>query len=176
MGQTPAEYWQNNQSLQNITPAGIEFPEIGLPAAVKEACTGSVFEFGCGYGRLAGFFDPDWYYGYDINPAAIEAARKRNPAHSFGSEMRGAYTFLAYTVLLHVPDDEIEAVIEAAKADYQRIVIGEIMGREWRRPGNPPVFNRGAEEYVQMVDWQHRIIKVSYPRYGCDLDLMVFDK
>lgn len=172
---TPTEYWQQNDTLQNITPAGIEWPEIGLPEALRKACTGSVFEFGCGYGRLAGVFSPSLYVGYDINQAAIEAARKRNPEHQFGFELADADTFLAYTVLLHVPDDEIEDVIEAAKDGCKRIVIGEIMGREWRRPGNPPVFNRDAQEYADLIGWDYTTIKVPYPRYGCDLDLMVFN-
>jgi SAM-dependent methyltransferase len=173
---TPAEYWQQNDTLQHITPAGIEWPEVELPDALRKACTGSVFEFGCGYGRLAGVFSPTKYVGFDINPAALKEAHKRRPDHVFGSEWVDADTFLAYTVLLHVPDDEIGGILDAAKSQYKRIVIGEIMGRQWRRPGNPPVFNRDAQEYADLIGWDCAVIKVSYPRYGCDLDLMVFNR
>ena len=79
-------------------------------------------------------------------------------------------------MLLHVPDDEIESIIKQAKRNYSRIVIGEIMGREWRRPGNPPVFNRNKEDYLDLVGWKCTILLVKYPRYGCDLDLMIFDR
>lgn len=176
MHQSPAEYWQSNDTLQHITPPGDEWPEVGLRDSLLKACSGSVFEFGCGYGRLAQFFDSDRYAGFDINCHAVEKAQKNLPGHKFGFEWVPAHTFLAYTVLLHVPDDEIEDVIKTAKSGYNRIVIGEIMGREWRRPGNPPVFNRDRQEYADLVGWKYQVIPVKYPRYGCDLDLMVFDR
>jgi hypothetical protein len=74
-----------------------------------------------------------------------------------------------------VPDYEIENVISLAK-QYKRIVIGEIMGRQWRRPGNPPVFNRELSEYADMIQRPYEVINVQYPRYGCDLTLAVFDE
>jgi len=172
MPQSPAEYWQSNRDLVHITPPGVRFPEQNLFAALQEAVTGSVFEFGCGDGRLSSAFSPDAYTGYDINPSALEAARKANPRHDYTGEWVEADTFLAYTVLLHLPDDKITAVIEKAKA-YKHIVIGEIMGRQWRRPGNPPVFNRDLAEYVEMIGRPHKVIEVPYPRYGCNLELLV---
>lgn len=176
MTQSPAEYWQSNKQLLHITPPGEEFPEINLPAALAQACIGTVFEFGCGYGRLAQFFSHTRYIGFDINQHAINKACENYPRHIFGNQWVQADTFLAYTVLLHIPDDEIESVINRAKLNYSRIVIGEIMGREWRRPGNPPVFNRDRQDYVDLINWKYHVISVGYPRYGCDLDLMVFDR
>ena len=132
-----------------------------------------MFEFGCGDGRLSPAFDPDLYVGYDINPTALAAARKANPAHRYITDWAPADTFLAHTVLLHVPDDELPAVIGRAQG-YLRIVIGEVMGRSWRRPGNPPAFNREAAEYVEMVGREAETILVPYPRYGCDLTMLVF--
>ena len=77
------------------------------------ACgTGTVVEFGCGDGRLAEFFDPQKYYGWDINPAAIDAARQGQPRHTFGYQPREADIALAYTVLLHVPDPQLPAVVD----------------------------------------------------------------
>jgi SAM-dependent methyltransferase len=169
---TPAQYWRCNSTLQHITPPGVRFPEVDLFPALQSAITGTVFEFGCGDGRLSPAFDPDKYIGYDINPSAIKAARLNNPAYDYVDEWLSADTFLAYTVLLHVPDDEIQAVIDRAKT-YKRIVIGEIMGRQWRRPGNPPVFNRDLTEYTDMIGRPCDIIRVPYPRYGCDLSLLV---
>lgn len=169
---TPAEYWQANRNLDHITPPGERFPEVGLFKALQEAVTGSVFEFGCGNGRLAPAFSPEAYTGFDINQHAIDAARIANPDYTFGSQWIEADTVLAYTVLLHIPDHEIEAVIDQFKA-YKHVVIGEIMGRQWRRPGNPPVFNRDLEEYAAMLGREYTVIRVPYPRYGCDLELIV---
>lgn len=166
------DYWENNSSLAHITPPNERFPEIGLLPILSRVGKGKVFEFGCGDGRLSPAFDN--YVGYDINPAALEAARRNNPSHIYVDVILPADTFLAYTVLVHVPDEEIKAVIEIAKG-YSRIVIGEITGRKWRRSGNPPVFNREVKEYEQMIGVKAEIVKVPYPRYRCDLDLMVFD-
>lgn len=169
---TAAEYWQNNKNLDHITPPGERFPEVGLFEALHKAVKGTVCEFGCGDGRLAAAFSHDAYTGYDINQHAIDAAKKNNPAHVFGSALVLADTILAYTVLLHIPDHEIESVIKQF-LPYERIVIGEIMGRQWRRPGNPPVFNRDLSEYVEMIGRSYNRIEVAYPRYGCNLELIV---
>lgn len=169
-----AAYWRGNNTLAHITPPGERFPEIGLFPILKGVGKGTVFEFGCGDGRLSPAFDASSYIGYDINPAALDAARLNNPVHTYVDVIAPADTFLAYTVLLHVPDDEIQEVISIAK-QYKRIVIGEIMGRGWRRQGNPPVFNRYAHEYIEMIGSDPEIIDVPYPRYGCNLSLMVFD-
>lgn len=85
-----------------------------------------------------------------------------------------ADTWLAHTVLLHVPDDEIDQLL-GRTASYSRVVIGEVMGRNWRRPGDPPVFNREASEYVGMIGREVvETIAVPYPRYRCDLTMLVF--
>lgn len=167
----PAEYWQANSKLEHITPPGDRHPEQGLFPALRRAVKGSVFEFGCGDGRLAPAFSPDAYTGFDINQHAIDAARIANPDHTFGSQWVEADTVLAYTVLLHIPDHEIQPILERFD-DYERIVIGEIMARQWRRPGNPPVFNRDLGEYVEMIGRKYEVIRVPYPRYGCDLELI----
>lgn len=172
---TPEEYWKANRQLQHITPPGTIFPEVNLFDTLASVCTGKVFEFGCGYGRLAKAFHPSAYIGYDINPAALSVAKLNNPKHSFmETPWPQADTVLAHTVLLHIPDEAIQAVIDEMKA-YKRIVIGEIMGRRWRRPGNPPVFNREAAEYEAMVGVEAVRHAIPYPRYNTTLTLMVFD-
>lgn len=175
MTASPADYWRGNANLREITPKGERFPEVGLFDALCRACRGSVFEFGCGDGRLSPAFDPDLYVGYDINPAAITAAQAANPAHRYSAAWAEAETFLAHTVLLHVPDDEIGGVLLRAR-QYGRIVIGEVMGRKWRRAGDPPVFNREPGEYVDLVS--HALvetIEIPYPRYKCNLTMLVFE-
>lgn len=174
MSLSPTDYWRGNSRLREITPKGERFPEVGLFEALGRHCTGSVFEFGCGDGRLSPTFPADRYVGFDINPHAIAAARVANPAHRYVTDWERADTWLAHTVLLHVPDDEIGAVIDRAK-QYPRIVIGEVMGRKWRRAGDPPVFNREAHEYVEMVGRDCETVLIPYPRYGCDLHLLVFE-
>lgn len=169
-----AAYWRGNKTLAHVTPPGERFPEIGLLPILQRVVKGTVFEFGCGDGRLSPAFNPSSYIGYDINPAAIEAAKYNNPAHIYSDTPRPADTFLAYTVLLHIPDDEISDAIGIAK-QCKRIVIGEIMGRRWRRGGNPPVFNREAKEYADMIGKEPEVICIPYPRYGCDLELLIFD-
>lgn len=168
----PADYWRSNADLQHITPPGDCMPEVGLFQVLSRVCKGKVFEFGCGYGRLAPAFAQTHYVGYDINLAAIKAAEERNPNHRFTHEWEPHDTFLAHTVLLHIPDDEIESVLALSGP---RIVIGEIMGRQWRRSGNPPVFNREAEEYEAMIGRKAERIAIPYPRYGCHLTMLVFN-
>ena len=171
----PSEYWRGNAKLQHITPPGELFPELGLFDHLGRVCRGSVFEFGCGYGRLAKAFSPSTYLGYDINPAALKAAQALNPDHRFSHDpWHEADTVLAHTVLLHIPDDEIQAVTDRMRA-YKRVVIGEITGRSWRRPGDPPVFNREIGDYEAMLGKGCTVTKVPYPRYSTHLSLMVFD-
>lgn len=172
---TPEQYWSANNALEHITPPGERFPEVNLSHWLGQACYGSVFEFGCGDGRLSPFFLPSAYYGYDINQSALDAASIANPDHEYGDEWRDADTFLAYTVLLHLPDSAIQDVIDQAIDRYSRVVIGEIMGRKWRRDGNPPVFNRELSEYEEMAGSKAKTFSVRYPRYGCDLTLAVFE-
>jgi SAM-dependent methyltransferase len=166
------DYWRLNKSLAHITPPNERFPEIGLLPILKSVGRGSVFEFGCGDGRLSQAFDD--YVGYDINPTALKAAKLNNPDKRYTDKIVPADTFFAYTVLLHIPDNEIQSVIEIAK-NYKRIVIGEITGRQWRRTGNPPVFNREVQEYADLIGWDYEAIDIPYPRYNCNLTLMVFD-
>lgn len=171
---TPKEYWQSNVTLSHITPPNERHPEIGLDKALKMACKGYVFEFGCGDGRLSPIFNSMMYQGYDINKHALAKAKINNPKYSYVDDWKPATTILAYTVLLHIPDDEIQSIIDKMKS-YERIVIGEITGRKWRRQGNPPVFNRDITEYINMIGKVPNIIKVPYPRYKTELDLMVFE-
>jgi len=172
---SPAEFWRGNTSLRDITPRGERFPEAGLFQALGRACRGSVFEFGCGDGRLAPAFAPERYAGFDINPVALAAAAAANPGYRYATKWQPAETWLAWTVLLHIPDDEITDLL-AATTSYERVVIGEVMGRQWRRPGNPPVFNRDSHEYVKLMGRDLiDTIAVPYPRYRCDLTVLVFE-
>lgn len=103
------------------------------------------------------------------------------PSHRFvavdcDDDLPRAEVTLAHTVLLHVPDDALAGVI--ARFTSPRVIVSEILGRHWRRAGDPPVFNREAEEYVSAFAPRYRLaarLEWPYPHYrDTDLTLMEF--
>lgn len=173
---TIEQFWKT-QGLNHIKPnTGQEFPEGWdvrdfLIDTIKED---SVVEVGCGYGRLCGKFSPAQYQGFDLNPTAVEAAITTNPEYTFsvyeiGSELPLSSWLYFYTVLLHINDDDIVDYLRTVTTNCQRVLVGEILGRKWRRGGNPPVFNREAQEYadiMKQVGWS--LVKTTerpYKRY-----------
>ena len=180
---TPREYWASGAGLGNITPAGIEWPEgAEFPRILREMVgAATVVEIGCGPGRLAGLFEREDYLGLDICPQALDLAREAHPSHEFLSMVaylpaETADVTLFHTVLLHIPDDELPAMI--ARIRSPRVIVGEILGRRWRRPGNPPVFNRERAEYEAAFAPGRRLARITaipYPWYpNTDLSLMEF--
>lgn len=191
-------FWKNH-SLANIKPSvGGEFPEgWNVVEFFKNFKTtkeyGEVVEIGCGYGRLCRAFDPNNYTGLDISPIAIKQAIALNPDYDFEliTEKRiqklypHSRTKILYTVLLHQSDEDIEKCIENLCTTSRRIIVAEICGRDWRREGNPPVFNRTPEEYDYIFSNYGRglsqLIKKPYKRYknfnksDTDLSIMVFE-
>lgn len=157
-----------------ITPQGKAWPEgEGFPAFLS-CMVGDddrVVEFGCGIGRLAGCFDVDRYVGVDISPAAIERAKRAHPSHYFevvgvDDELPTSHVTLAHTVLLHVPDNALSAVV--GRFESPRVIVSEILGRHWRRPGDPPVFNRDESDYEFAFAPRYRLAQRHawpYPHY-----------
>lgn len=156
-------FWRRAQLFQINPGESEEFPE-GWDVRVElREIFGDryVSDIGCGYGRLCTAFRSDRYLGFDLNPAALEAAQRRNPDYRF-SLMRDPLDYtvreaaLLYTVLLHIHDDDIELVVANLCKRASFIVVAEVMLRSWRgqkdsRPDKaPPVFNRDASEYVAM--------------------------
>ena len=154
-----AEFWKLNGLNFIKPPIGGEFPEgqdvrILLHDIVQDS---TVVEIGCGVGRLAGRFSPRQYNGFDINHAAIDQANESQPEYSFhyynvGDVLPPSDFLLAYTVLLHVSDDDITNFVKSVTHQANNVIIGEILGREWRREGNPPVFNRSKQEYDAIME------------------------
>ena len=191
-------FWKNH-SLANIKPKiGGEFPEgWDVVEFFKNLYTpeeyGETIEIGCGYGRLCSAFEPDAYIGLDISPQAIEQARLLNPEYEFElitkKQIKRFYphsrTKILYTVLLHQSDEDIEELIKNLCTTTRRIIVAEICGRDWRRAGNPPVFNREPQDYESIFqDYNRRLstlIKKPYDRYknfnksDTDLSIMVFE-
>jgi SAM-dependent methyltransferase len=167
------EFWKNN-SLNNIKPnRGGEFPEgWNVIEFFKNLYTkeeyGSVLDIGCGYGRLCKAFDPLNYLGIDFSKEAISQAKKLNPNYMFDSikdstDYPTSNTKLLYTVLLHQSDEDIDDIIKnLCESTRSMIIVAEICGRKWRRPGNPPVFNREKEEYIKLFAKHGRFIQEQY--------------
>jgi len=156
------KYWQNDE-LKNIIPQNHgEFPEGWNPAeflqeVVEKLDFESVLDFGCGYGRLCKAFDPQFYTGIDLNPNAVAKAKELNENYNFleinvDSEYSQADLTMAYTVFLHLDDETLLNILERLRKTTKKyLIIAEILGREWRRAGTPPVFNRNKEDYVQLA-------------------------
>ncbi|MCA8986473.1 MAG: tetratricopeptide repeat protein [Planctomycetaceae bacterium] len=157
-------YWQQDH-LANIIPLNQklgEFPEGWdvrpfLWEMLKGDVRRNVLEVGCGYGRLCQSFPTDYYLGVDINPEAVQAARTRHPGYDFlVTDFTAPYpksdAILLYTVLLHIDDQSLPAMLERLAESSNVILIAEILGKaRWRRSGNPPVFNRDLEDYQQLM-------------------------
>lgn len=169
-----AEYWRSGAGLAHITPAGKACPEgeeFGPFLASLVGEEQSVLEVGCGPGRLAGLFDPTLYYGVDICPEAIRQAKAAVPFHLFRpiddeAPFPRLGVTLFHTVLLHVPDDALAAMID--RLTSPRVLVSEILGRHWRRPGDPPVFNREEEDYISAFSPRYRMRRrwdCIYPHY-----------
>ena len=169
------EFWRQAQ-LFNINPGvSDDFPEGWDVREELHEIFGDrhVSDIGCGYGRLCTAFRSDRYVGYDLNPSAIETARNRYPEYGFRL-MRDPLDYgtndaaLLYAVLLHIHDEDIQAVVKRLCESVKFMVVAEIMLRSARGSGAPrpmqapPVFNRDVTEYIAM-----------FAKHGFDVDDIV---
>ena len=175
------KYWQTDNLRNIVAGTDTENPEGWDPVEVlremlKTMDFETVLDFGCGYGRLCKAFQPKNYTGIDLNPQAIQEAQKRYPDYFFkeievDSEYDNVDIVLAYTVFLHLDDDTLGIILQRLrKACNNYLIIGEILGREWRRPGDPPVFNRNHDDYISLLQ-RHgfqviKEYKLPYKRYA----------
>lgn len=142
-------FWRGKKAARISYPAHRgRWPDRDTQDILRKLCVGMVCEVGCGVGRCSDAFVPDRYIGVDINPEAIEIAAKECPNHMFqsiswDSRYPLADTYLFYTTLQHVPDDEIHGVLVRCK---NRIVIQEHMLREYRDEARLR-FHRTHDEY-----------------------------
>jgi hypothetical protein len=163
MTQNYKEYWKSD-NLNNVVPGGIGANPEGFDAIdfVSGLISKSnheepkVIDFGCGWGRFSKAVPKDRYIGVDINPDAIALAKQQNPGYSFievneSDEYPVADVCMAYTVFLHIDDTLLSHTIDRLiKSDVKTFIVAEILGREWRRDGDPPVFNRNLDDYVDI--------------------------
>lgn len=191
-------YWKNDE-LRNIRPDGLgEFPEgWDVRAYLKELTArlphDSLVDFGCGYGRLCRAFAPQKYLGIDLNPNAVKTAAERFPTYSFQEADFDHYPpadiYLAYTVFLHLDDEVLAEVLTRMAASCRKyLIIAEILGREWRRPGTPPVFNRDQQDYVSLASaagfrlagedarpYRHYQSNPQFADRNTDLNVLIFE-
>ena len=182
-------FWKNN-SLRNIKPSrGGEFPEgWNVVEFFKNLFTeeeyGNILDIGCGYGRLSKAFDPFNYLGLDFSKEAISEAKKLNSNYMFSTmensiDYPQSDTKLLYTVLLHQTDEDIDKIIKNLCKSTKMIIVAEICGRKWRRKGNPPVFNREKEEYIELFKKHGKFILEQYSEpyeayKNTNIEIMVF--
>ena len=176
-----ADFWRDQNGVRHITPAGKANPEGAwlLPYLAEVASRGRVVELGCGPGRLACVFKPDAYVGVDLNERSIAEARERNPLHAFDvaqDELPEGDAYLCHTVLMHVPDEELDALIGRIRAPV--VYVSEMLGRDWRREGDPPVFNRSADDYAIAFEAHgYELTRADaqiYEHYGKPMGLLTF--
>jgi len=143
-------------------------------------CAGLVCEVGCGDGRIAQHIPADRYIGLDINNYSITKAKESYPRHDFRlikweDEYPDASTYLFYTVLLHIPDSEIEAIIK--KLD-NRVIIVESMNRWIRDYGKGNNYQRDPSEYRSLFKGFNEIIfaQASSNHFPFYMNIQVFEK
>ena len=185
-----------NEGADHIVPKGVgEFPEGWdvhglLTELTDELGYSKIIDFGCGEGRLCKSFDPSKYIGLDINEKALKNAKTRFSDYRFEqvpSEPTHTDICLAYTVFLHMNDNEINEALRSMRCRW--LIVAEILGREWRRDGIPPVYNRDLEEYVPLLRSHdlilHKHVKRPYKHYAdsewyknknTDISFLIFKK
>lgn len=176
------EYWASGEGLAHITPPRAPTPEPeGFDDLIRAWTAGRLtLDFGCGIGRIAHLFDLALYRGVDICDAALGRARQRCPGYRFDlvdadGVLPRADVVFAHNVLLHIPDDLLTAVV--ARFAGAAVIVSEILGRTWRRPGLPPVFNRDADDYAAALAPRRLIRSATLPcaHYrNTDLTIMEF--
>ena len=191
------ERWRR-EGLLNIKPDSLrfgEFPEgwdvvAALRRHVASLPHERIVDFGCGYGRLCGAFDPAKYLGVDINESAIEAARAGHPGRTFQTlsaigALPPSDLYLAYTVFLHLDDAALKNVLREMAGSAQWIVIVEILGDAPLDRGDAcrfrphSVYHRTKQDYRNLLSaydfscWEE--IRKTYHFYGtAEISLLVF--
>lgn len=105
---------------QDWTTEPIAIQDAQRLAAVAVSLGNSFLDYGCGTGRMAAYFSPTQYLGYDQETAMLEVACREYPSHDFKHELE--------------PEDQADVVIcnsvvqYNAPAQWQRL-MGDILMR-----------------------------------------------
>ena len=164
------KFWEREAEKHIIPNTGEEFPEGWnvlefLSKLFPE--NESLIEVGCGTGRLSTAFNSTVYTGLDINENVLKEAKLKNSEYKYikSEILPNSKHKLVYTVLLHISDNDIELFIEnMCSSTENTIVVAEIMGRDWRRAGLPPVFNREVNEYISLFNKHNFSLESDYKR------------
>lgn len=106
----------------------------------------TIFEYGCGVGRLCEMFDPALYIGMDISDKMIKVARQKHPAYTFqmaGEKPRTDITLTA-NVLQHNPDSFVKEFTPNSKELYAYELIGKSSPKDF-------LFPRSVKEYEELL-------------------------
>lgn len=173
---TSEEFWKTS-GTQSIIPQGFgQFPEgfdvrEEIRSMVEKVDYSSVIDFGCGYGRLCESFSSNKYLGVDINEEALLIARQKYEQYQFSlsnKDPKYADLYLAYTVFLHFTDKELNETLKNIKCKW--LIVAEVLGKEWRRDGLPPVYNRDLSDYIKILRSHDFVlekhVKKPYKRYA----------
>jgi len=174
--------WTGRPALNQLYPNKAKKISQDLAKLLSNICDGVVCDIGCGSGRLAGIFNKEKYIGIDINAQAIHAARKRNPSYIFNGidwedEYPSADTYLFHNVLLHIPDDSIDAVIHRLK---NKVVVCESMCKWFREYGGRNNYHRDPKGYeinFNAYGWStEKLYHMYYPVFPYFLNVMEFKR
>lgn len=185
--QESIEFW-NKHWAWNTIPKGGPFPEgkENLKNLTDAVGNTTVRDVGCGYGRLAGLFDPTKYIGFDISAGTIEKAKLLNTTHEFHhwnfSKLPPAETTLLYIIMLHVDDNDLNSFCELVSQNTNKIVIGDIMGREKhivQLNRQPLCHAREPVDYFNVFKEfgfsKYSTKSALYPIYGYDLTILTIE-
>jgi len=117
-----------------------------------------ILDMFCGKGRLTPCVPARHarvYRGVDINEAAIAEAKRANPGYTFavqdGTErVWKAKAILLWTAISMLDDTALPPFLALLDASY--IIVGEILGRDWRATPtsvHPGIYNRDFGETVE---------------------------
>jgi cyclopropane fatty-acyl-phospholipid synthase-like methyltransferase len=112
-----------------------------LIAALEGLDFRSILEVGCGFGRITKLVSERWpdatYTAIDLSPERLESAARKAPGVEFveatvqGYKTRRKWDLvLAVEMLMHVPEDEVAAVVERLCGLSRRWVVS----LDWSEP------------------------------------------
>jgi len=149
---TDVNYWRT-EGINYLRPTqGSEYYE-GIDTILRVIDIigdGTIRDIGCGYGRLAPFFKPEKYIGYDICEAAIKKAKRLKVGYEFHHWNFEELPFADVTMFVNGPccvnHDEIEYFIKLIVKNTSALVFGEMMNPSWINPTITP-----AKEYTRDI-------------------------
>jgi len=116
---------------------------------IKNLDVRTILDYGCGIGRLTGSLSKKWdIIGADISREMLKIAKKTYPDVQFLpiEKIQGIFDLvLTYTVLQHIPDSEIDKVLQnIQKFSGKYVLFVESLGKRYQ--GH--IYLRPLEKYI----------------------------